>query len=136
MSGPAFTKTVLDDYRAYQAAYQQAYESDDPSGLSTVAAGPLLSAVTKDIQQTKAKDLVYRFVVQLNPRVQFWERNQSLAVVVDCIRTLSWYSFSVTTGKPVRSDTSSSTKLYRYAMTYDPTSRAWKASAVKGASKC
>jgi hypothetical protein len=136
MDSAGFTKMILDDYRAFQSTYQQAYEADDPSALNTVAMDPLLSAVTSDVKATAAKHLVYRWAVQLNPRVQGWRPDQSVAVVIDCVRTLAWYSFSTETGKRIASKPDSTTRLYRYAMTYEPASQTWKASAVEGASKC
>jgi hypothetical protein len=137
MSSPKFTKAVLDAYRAYQSAYRRAYESDNASGLSAVAMDPLLAAVTKDVRQTAAKRLVYRFTLELNPRVQTWRADRTMAVVVDCVRTVGWYSFSITTGKRVASGTSSpTTRLYRYAMRFDPGSQTWKAYTEEGGSKC
>ncbi|MGI8330740.1 hypothetical protein ACRYCC_12305 [Actinomadura scrupuli] len=137
MTTPDYTKAVLDGYRAYQAAYQRAYEAGDPSELDGVATNPLLAAVTKDVRQTIGRRLVYRFALQLNPRVQTWRADRTEAVVIDCVRTVNWYAFSVRTGKRIASGSNKpTTRLSRYAMRYDPGSRTWRAYTQEGGSKC
>jgi hypothetical protein len=136
MTTPEFTKAVLDAYLAYQKAYKTAYAAGSPTGLRAVAMDPALSVVTKDVEQVVAKHLVYRFTLQLNPKVQSWRLDRSTAVVADCIRTLDWYSFSTVTGKRVRSGGVSGTTLSRFGLRYDPAGGTWKVYAIEGQSKC
>jgi hypothetical protein len=137
MSTPEFSTAVLDGYRAYQKAYTSAYASANPAGLGAVAMNPLLTAVTKDVRKTAARRQVYRFAFQLNPRVQTWRADRTEAVVVDCVRTVGWYAFSLTTGKRVASGGSKpTTRLYRYAMRFEPGTRTWKAYTQDGGSRC
>ncbi len=136
MTTADFTKSVLTAYRTYQQAYELAYETANPAGLGAVATDPMLAAVTKEVNQAAAKKLVYRWALQLNPRVQTWKADRSEAVVIDCVRTLSWYSFSIKTGKRVASGTKSTTRLFRYAMRYDLSSQTWKVYTEEGGAKC
>ena len=137
MTDQEFTKTVLDAYRAYQKAYVRAYQTASAAELDAVALDPLLAAVTKDVRQTAAQRRVYRFAFELNPRVQTWRPDRSVAVVIDCVRTIGWYAFSLTTGKKVASGSNRpTTKLSRVGMKYDPGARTWKAYATEGNSRC
>ncbi|WP_146778890.1 hypothetical protein [Actinomadura craniellae] len=90
---------VLARYREYHKAYKNAYETGDPSSLTTVAMDPLLTSVTKDVERTHAKGEIWRFTNVLNPRVKGRSKDNSLVIVIDCVRTLGTHRFSTRTGK-------------------------------------
>lgn len=126
-------KTVLDRYREYQKIYKKVYETNDPAPLAEVAMDPLLAAVTKDVQATATKGEIWRFTNVLNPKIQARSKDNSIVVVLDCVRTLGAYRFSVKTGKRLGAD-EGVTKLYQVALRYD--SGAWKVSNAKWGKKC
>ena len=119
-------KTVLDRYRAYQAAYQKAYETNDPAGLSDVAMDPLLTEVTDDVEATKAKGHIWRFVKTLNPRVYARSKDGTKIYLIDCVNTVAGYRFSAKTGKRTGGGKGGA-YLYRYTVQYDGGS--WKVAA-------
>lgn len=119
-------KTVLKRYRDYQAAYKKAYETNDPTGLTTVAMDPLLSEVTRDVEATKSKGEIWRFTNTFNPRVYARATDNTKVYVVDCVRTLAAYRFSATTGKRT-GEIPGGTYAYRATVQYD--SGAWKVAA-------
>ncbi|MFF0519215.1 hypothetical protein ACFYTC_10975 [Actinomadura nitritigenes] len=126
-------KTVIERYRAYQAAYKQAYATNDPSGLPAVAMDPLLAQLTKDIESTKAKGEIWRFTKTLNPRVYARSTDGTKIYVVDCVRTLGGYRYSATTGKRTGGG-SGGAYVYRTTLQYD--SGTWKVSATARDGAC
>ena len=119
-------KTVLQRYREYHDAYKKAYETNDPTNLPTVAMDPLLSDVTKDVEATKAKGEIWRFTNTFNPRVYAHSKDSTKVYVIDCVRTLAGYRFSVATGK--RTGTvPGGTFVYRATIQYD--AGTWKVAA-------
>ncbi|MGI5167479.1 hypothetical protein ACQEU3_24330 [Spirillospora sp. CA-253888] len=118
-------QNVLDRYRAYQKAYQQAYETNDAAVLVAVATEPVLSQVTKDIERMKEAQQVWRFTNISNPKVYARAKDGLTVYVVDCMRTLAGYRFSTKTGKRTAGGTGTA-YLYRTAVRYD--SGAWKVS--------
>ncbi|MFC0037827.1 hypothetical protein [Actinomadura rayongensis] len=92
-------KIVLARYRAYQSAYQHAYETNDPTALPTVAMDPVLSRVTTDIERTKAKNEIWRFTNISNPRIYARSKDGQTVYVADCLRTVVSYKYSAVTGK-------------------------------------
>ncbi|HEU5032224.1 MAG TPA: hypothetical protein VFV01_45405 [Spirillospora sp.] len=116
-------KTVLDRYRAYQAAYKQAYATNDPGPLPAVAMDPLLAQLTKDIESSKAKGEIWRFANTLNPRVYAQSKDGSKVYVVDCVHTLAGYRYSAKTGKRT-GEVPGGSFIYRTTVQYD--SGAWK----------
>lgn len=120
-------KTVIERYRAYQAAYKQAYATNDPSGLPAVAMDPLLAQLTKDIESTKAKGEIWRFANTFNPRVYAQSKDGSKVYVMDCVRTLAGYRYSARTGKRT-GEVPSGSFVYRTTVQYD--SGAWKVAAT------
>ncbi|SNR51967.1 hypothetical protein [Actinomadura mexicana] len=119
-------KTVLARYRAYQAAYQQAYEKNDPAGLTDVAMDPLLTEVTDDVEATKAKGQIWRFTKTLNPRVYANSKDRTKVYLIDCVNTVAGYRFSAKTGKRTGGGKGGA-YLYRYTVQYDGGS--WKVAA-------
>ncbi|QXJ24508.1 hypothetical protein AGRA3207_005843 [Actinomadura graeca] len=120
-------KTVLQRYRDYQAVYKRVYERNDPAELATVAVNPLLAEVTQDVERTKARGEIWRFANTHNPRVYARSTDGTKVYVIDCVRTLSGYRFSATTGKRVGGGKGGS-YLYRSTVLYD--SGAWKVAAT------
>ncbi|QKG21783.1 hypothetical protein ACTIVE_3421 [Actinomadura verrucosospora] len=120
-------KTVLQRYRDYQAAYKQAYATNDPSGLPAVAMDPLLAQLTKDIESTKQKGEVWRFTMTLNPHVYARSTDGTKIYVVDCVRTLGGYRYSATTGKRTGGGSGGA---YVYRTTLQDDSGTWKVAAT------
>ncbi|NDU71605.1 hypothetical protein GWI34_03045 [Actinomadura sp. DSM 109109] len=118
--------TVLARYRAYQAAYQKAYEQNDPAGLTEVAMDPLLTQVTDDVEATKAKGEIWRFTKTLNPRVYATSKDRTKVYLIDCVTTVAGYRFSATTGKRTGGGKGGA-YLYRYTVQFDGGS--WKVAA-------
>lgn len=119
-------KTVLARYRAYQDAYQKAYEKNDPAGLTEVAMDPLLTEVTDDVEDTKAKGQIWRFAKTLNPRVYAASKDRTKVYLIDCVNTVAGYRFSAKTGKRTGGGKGGA-YLYRYTVQYDGDS--WKVAA-------
>ncbi|WP_165964669.1 hypothetical protein, partial [Actinomadura sp. KC216] len=126
-------QTALKRYRAYQAAYQKAYETNNAAELSTVAVDPLLGQVTKELEATKAKGELWRFTNTFNPRVYARSTDSSKVYVIDCVRTLVGYRFSTTTGKRI-SGGPGAAYVYRTTLQYD--GRTWKAAATVRDKQC
>jgi hypothetical protein len=124
---------VLRHYAAYQKAYKTAYETNDPSGLPAVATDPLLTTVTRDIERTRAKGEIWRFVNISNPRVYARSQDGLTVYVVDCMRTLAGYRFSTRTGKRTGGGPGG-TYQYRTALKYD--AGVWKVSNTKRDQPC
>ncbi|MFD0683294.1 hypothetical protein [Actinomadura fibrosa] len=120
-------KTVLKRYREYQAVYQRVYQKNDPTELATVAVDPLLSQVTDDVEKTKAKGEVWRFANTFNPRVYGRSTDSTKVYVIDCVKTLSGYRFSATTGKRL-SGGPGTAAVFRSTLQYD--SGTWKVAAI------
>jgi hypothetical protein len=99
MTTPEFTRSVLSGYRAYQAAYERAYETNDPSGLGQYATDPILSLVEKDIEAGIARGEIWRFHNVLNPRLQGWTPDRTTVAVLDCLQTLGSYRYNAKSGK-------------------------------------
>lgn len=119
-------KTVLKRYRAYHAAYQKAYETNDPADLSKVAMDPLLTEVTNDVESTKAKGEIWRFTNTFNPRVYARAKDYTKVYVIDCVRTLAAYRYSAKTGKRM-SELPGGAFVYRATVQYD--AGTWKVAA-------
>ncbi|MFG2249551.1 hypothetical protein [Spirillospora sp. NPDC048823] len=126
-------ETVLQRYRAYQAAYKKAYETNDPSELTTVAMDPLLTEITEQIEATKAKGEVWRYTSTFNPRVYARSKDSTKVYVADCIRTLVGYRYSAETGERLGGGPGG-THLFRTTLQYD--SGVWKAAASVREKKC
>ncbi|MBO2458583.1 hypothetical protein [Actinomadura violacea] len=126
-------KTVLQRYRDYQAAYKQAYATNDPSALPAVAMDPLLAQLTKDIQSTKEKGEVWRFTNTLNPRVYAQSKDGSKIYVIDCVNTLAGYRYSAKTGKRTGGGQGGA-YIYRTTVQYD--SGTWKVAATTRDRSC
>ncbi|TNY35168.1 hypothetical protein [Thermomonospora catenispora] len=119
---------VLRSYAAYQQAYKKAYETNDPSLLPPVATDPLLTTVTKDIERTRAKGEIWRFVNISNPQVYARSKDGRTVYVVDCMRTLAAYRFSAKTGKRI-DEKKGGRYRYRTAIKYE--SGTWKVSDMR-----
>ncbi|MBA9003830.1 hypothetical protein [Thermomonospora cellulosilytica] len=124
---------VLRSYAAYQQAYKKAYETNDPSHLPPVATDPLLTTVTEDIEKTRAKGEIWRFVNISNPQVYARSKDGRTVYVVDCMRTLAAYRYSTKTGKRLGS---SKGGTYRYRTAVKYTSGTWKVSNTKRDKPC
>lgn len=126
-------KTVIERYRAYQAAYKQAYATNDPSGLPAVAMDPLLAQLTKDIESTKAKGEIWRFTNTFNPRVYARSKDGTKVYVLDCVKTLAGYRYSARTGKRTGGGPGGA-YIYRTTVQYD--SGTWKVAATTRGRSC
>lgn len=122
-------KTVLKRYREYHAVYKRIYEKNDPAELSDVAVDPLLSEVTKDVEATKAKGVIWRFANTVNPRVYGHSTDGTKVYVIDCVRTLGGYRYSAKTGERLGGGPGGA---YVFRTTVQYASGAWKvANAVQ-----
>ncbi|MEV5825872.1 hypothetical protein AB0L25_09870 [Spirillospora sp. NPDC052242] len=119
-------KTVLDRYREYQKVYKQAYETNDPSDLASVAMDPLLTQVTDDIEATEAEGEIWRFTNTHNPRIYAKSSDSTKVYVIDCIQTLAGYRYSATTGERLGGGPGDA-YLYRSTVQWD--SGTWKVAA-------
>ncbi|MGP4023871.1 hypothetical protein [Actinomadura sp. 3N407] len=127
------SKSVLQRYRAYQAAYKKAYETNDPSQLPTVAMDPLLTEITEQIEATRAKGEIWRYTSTFNPRVYARSKDSTKVYIVDCIRTLVGYRYSAETGERLGGGPGG-THLFRTTLQYD--SGVWKAAESVREKKC
>ncbi|MEV5568555.1 hypothetical protein AB0L06_00780 [Spirillospora sp. NPDC052269] len=116
-------EAVVQAYRHFQQTYQQVYTNNDPAPLTQVAADPLLAKVTNDVEATKAKGEIWRFVNVSNPRVYARSKDGAKVFVIDCMRTLAGYRFSAKTGKRLGGRTGSA-YVYRTGLKY--VDGAWK----------
>jgi hypothetical protein len=126
-------QVVLARYREYQQVYKKIYETNDPAPLASVATDPLLTKVTKDVQDTAAKGEVWRFTNLLNPKIQGRSKDGNIVVVLDCVRTLGANRYSAATGKRIGA-LGGGTFLYQAVMKFaDGT---WKISEARRGKKC
>lgn len=114
---PRTPQSALAAYRDYQRMYEQAYETSDTSRLDAVAMDPLLSIIDKDVAKIQRQGVFWRFHNVLNPRVQGRSKDDSIVVILDCVRTLGSYRFSARTGKRLASWRDGS-HLYQAVMRY------------------
>jgi hypothetical protein len=126
-------KTVLDRYRAYQAAYKKAYETNDPAALTDVAVDPLLTEVTNAVEDVRDKGEIWRFTSTFNPRVYARSTYFTKVYVIDCIHTLASYRYSAKTGKRIDGGPGDA-YLFRTTLQYG--SGTWKAAAFVRDKKC
>ncbi|PRX07897.1 UNVERIFIED_ORG: hypothetical protein CLV66_101478 [Actinomadura viridilutea] len=126
-------RVVLQRYREYQRVYKQVYETNDPAPLADVAADPLLSTVTEDVERTKAKGEFWRFTNVLNPKIQGRSTDGTQVIVLDCVRTLGAYRYSAKTGERLGS-LPGGTALYQVFMKYE--AGTWKAFKATLGKKC
>lgn len=126
-------RQVLDRYRAYQRAYEHAYETNTPAGLTAYAMDPLLGIIAADLRKLAAKGQIWRFHNVLNPKVEGRTQHGSIVFVVDCVRTLGAYRFSAKTGKRLDAFRGG-TRAYRALMRY--TAGTWKISNATEGQKC
>jgi hypothetical protein len=130
---PKTPQSALAAYRGYQLTYEMAYENNDPSLLNPVAMDPLLSLITRDINEIRAQGFSWRFHNVLNPHVQGTSADGSTVVVLDCVKTLSSYKFSAKTGKRLGSYRGG-TAAYQATMRYSDST--WKISDATEGEKC
>jgi hypothetical protein len=133
MTMPQFQQSVLNGYRNYMAVYEQAYETNDVSKLHQYAIDPLLSQVVDELQANTNKKIIWRFHNVLDPILQGWSNDRSLAVVLDCVQNLGAYEYSLADGhrltfkKPTRI-------YYQTHMRY--MQGIWKAVSLKTGGPC
>ena len=130
---PKTPQSALAAYRGYQLTYEMAYENNDPSLLNPVAMDPLLSLITRDINQIRAQGFIWRFHNVLNPHVQGSSADGSTVVILDCVKTLGSYKFSARTGKRLGSYRGG-TGAYQATMRYSDST--WKISEATEGEKC
>lgn len=126
-------RLVLRSYSDYQRAYRTAYERNDPSGLPAVATDPILTSVTNDIEEMRAKGVIWRFANVYNPRVYARSSDGRYVYVVDCVRTLAGYRYSAKTGKRLGGGPGTAYR-YRTTLAYEGTT--WKVSNTKRDTPC
>lgn len=129
-------ENVLERYRAYQRAYEQAYATGDPEPLAEVAMDPLLSIITEDVNATynDRKGVIWRFHNVLNPKVHSRSKDLTSIIIVDCVRTLGAYKFSAKTGKRIGGTSKSTTYAYQARFRYDGTT--WKIAEARKGKRC
>jgi hypothetical protein len=130
---PKTPQSALAAYRGYQLAYERAYENNDPSILNAVAMEPLLSLVSRDINDIRGQGFIWRFHNVLNPHVQGGSADGSSVVILDCVKTLGSYKFSAKTGRRIGSYRGG-TSAYQATMRYSDST--WKISEATGGGKC
>lgn len=130
---PKTPQSALAAYRNYQLAYERAYETNDASVLDPVAMDPMLSEVTQDVADIRAKGVIWRFHNVLNPRVQGTSNDGSSVVILDCVRTLGAYRYDAKTGKRLNGWRGGS-REYQAIMRYSDDS--WKISEARQGGKC
>jgi hypothetical protein len=130
---PRTPQSALAAYRSYQLAYERAYENNDVSLLSAVAMDPLLSDISKDINDVRGQGVVWRFHNVLNPQVQGGSADGSSVVILDCVMTLGSYKFDAKTGKRIGS-WRGGTAEYQAIMRYSDDT--WKISEATEGGKC
>jgi hypothetical protein len=130
---PKTPQSALAAYRAYQLAFERAYQNNDGSVLAPVAMDPLLTRVTTDIASVRAKGLIWRFHNVINPRVQGRSTDGSTVVVLDCLKTLGAYKYDAKTGRRL-SSWRGGTAEYQATMRYS--SDIWKISDATQGGKC
>ncbi|MGH3379971.1 MAG: hypothetical protein ACRDP6_35095 [Actinoallomurus sp.] len=130
---PKTPQSALTAYRAYQLAYEKAYQTNDASVLNPVAMDPLLTRTSKDIASVRVKGLIWRFHNVINPQVQGSSTDGSTIVVLDCLKTLGAYKFDAKTGKRL-SSWRGGTAQYQATMRYS--SNIWKISDAIEGGKC
>lgn len=124
---------VLQRYREYQRVYKQVYATNDPTPLAAVATDPLLTSITRDVEQTRSKGEIWRFTNALNPKIQGRTKDGSQVAVLDCVRTLAAYRYSAKTGKRL-SGYEGGTFLYQVIMKFE--GGTWKASKATQGKEC
>jgi predicted small lipoprotein YifL len=133
MTTAQIDRQVLDRYRAYQKAYERAYETNNPSGLDAYAMDPLLATIVTDLKKTAAKGEIWRFHNVFNPRIQGRSKTGATVFVIDCLQTLGASRFSAKTGKRLGSFRGGA-RAYQAIMRYvDGT---WKISNGTEGQKC
>jgi hypothetical protein len=130
---PKTPQSALAAYRGYQLTYELAYENNDPGLLDAVAMDPLLSLITRDINDIRGQGFVWRFHNVLNPHVQGSSADGSSVVILDCVKTLGSYKFSAKTGKRIGSYRGG-TAAYQATMRYSDST--WKISEATEGEKC
>lgn len=130
---PETPEAALAAYRAYQLAYERAYQSNDASVLNPVAMDPLLARIAKDIASVRASGRIWRFHNVINPQVQGSSADRSTVVIIDCLKTLGAYKFDAKTGRRLGSFRGG-TSLYQATMRYS--SSIWKISDATEGGKC
>ena len=130
---PKTPQSALAAYRAFQLAYEKAYQTNDASVLNPVAMDPLLTRTSSDIASVRAKGLIWRFHNVINPQVQGSSTDGSTVVVLDCLKTLGAYKFDAKTGKRL-SSWRGGTVEYQATMRYS--SNIWKISDAIEGGKC
>jgi hypothetical protein len=127
---PKTPQSALAAYRGYQLAYERAYENNDPSLLNAVATDPLLSLISRDIDDIRGQGFIWRFHNVLNPHVQGSSADGASVVILDCVKTLGSYKFSAKTGRRIGSYRGG-TAAYQATMRYSDST--WKISeAIEG----
>lgn len=110
-------KTVLARYAEFRRVYSQAYRSNDPARLAAVAVDPILAETTRSIESFQAKNEVWRFTTVSNARIYGRSRDGLTVYVIDCLRTLGAYRYSLRTGKRIGTIPEESS-LHRTAVRY------------------
>jgi hypothetical protein len=130
---PRTPQAALAAYRAYQLAYERAYQNNDVSGLYAVAMDPLLANVTEDINGIRRQGIAWHFHNVVNPKVQGTTPDGSSVVIIDCVVTLGSYKFDAKTGRRIglwRGGAAQYQAIMRYS---DDT---WKISEATEGGKC
>lgn len=130
---PRSPQSALAAYREYQRMYEQAYQTNDTGRLGTVAMDPLLSIIDRDVAKIKQQGVFWRFHNVLNPKIQGRTKDDSIVVILDCVRTLGSYRFSAKTGERLASYRDGS-HLYQAIMRY--TDDTYKISDATQGRKC
>lgn len=133
MSSPELKQSVIDAYRAYMAAYERAYETNDTSTLAQYAVDPVLGQVVRDIQANAAKHVIWRFHNVLNPQIQAWLPDKTVVLVLDCLENLGSYEYSLSDGSRL-STKKAANNYFQAQMKY--VQGAWKITDARAGNQC
>lgn len=133
MTTPQLKTSVLDTYRAYMAAYEAAYETNDPSGLGPYAMDPVLGRVTAELQAQAKAGVIWRFHNVLNPQLQGETKDRTLVLVLDCVQDLGSYEYSLANGARIATKQAAN-NYFQAEVKY--VQGGWKVSDTKVGNRC
>jgi hypothetical protein len=126
-------KAVLARYAEFRKLESRAYGSNDLGQLPTVATDPVLTQTTRDIERQQARSEVWRYTTVSNAKVYARSPDGLTVYVIDCLRLLAAYRYSLKTGK--RTDGGpGQAYLYRTAVRYEQGT--WKVSQTMSGKRC
>ncbi|MFD0856211.1 hypothetical protein ACFQ07_28490, partial [Actinomadura adrarensis] len=126
-------KAVLARYTEFRKLESRAYSSNDPGQLPTVATDPILTETTRNIEDQQSRSEVWRYTTVSNAKVYARSQDGLTVYVIDCLRTLAAYRYSLKTGKRTAGGPGVAYR-YRTAVRYDQGT--WKVSETVRDKRC